>query len=175
MIKIILLFGVIIGCAYLGKLFSKSGEIRVLVLNDFLHDLCLFKNLVMLERRDVISALKKMGNQNGCFFCDLYIDIIKKIEKAPNIDITACWHQISADSKNENGREYLKEKDHDKINDFGGILTSFRHAVSADVIDRHIGDLSDYIDMQQKEQTKKTKIYNKLGLIIGLFLGIILI
>jgi stage III sporulation protein AB len=175
MIKIFLIIAIILGCAYLGRLFSKSLEIRTDIIKSFSQDIVLFKNLIFSEGRDLLFALNKMSVKGDYFLSNLYFKTYKSIEDNPSADVEKCWSNIISENDKENGRTYIKEDDLDKINAFGSVLSLLRHSASINIIDSYLKELNDYIEIQQTEQVKKTKIYSKMGLLGGLFIGIILI
>lgn len=175
MIKIISLLFVVIACGYIGKLFSKSLEIRSEILNNYLKDIIFFKNMVMVEGRDILTALKKTGSSSECFLCEGYKNTSFLIDENPSLDVSECWNVSLQKIESNEDKEHLKENDFKMIINFGKVLSLLRHSVSDNVIEKQIKDLENYIESQEKEMNKKTKIYNRMGLVIGLFIGIILI
>jgi|GEM_PF-2164466 len=173
--KILLILFVVIGCAFIGRLFSKSLEIRIESLKEFYRDIQFFKSLVVDEGRELLTALNAMGRKNERFIEHIYIDTKIRIEKNPGMDISSAFENSMVERQMKFGIEHLKAEDIELFSSFGRVLSTIRHSAGKNSIDVYLKELEMHIDVQQEEQKKKTKIYNRMGLLVGLFIGIILL
>ena len=164
-IFIILLF---FACAFLGKTFSKKFSLRLSELEDMKSALSIFETKIKFTYEPIPEIFNEISNNNlNDNISNIFINASKKMKLKRASD---SWNE-AVEETNTN----LNKEDKNSIKTFSKLLGQTdiegqvaQIKVTQDFLQKQINDASN-------EKEKNQKLYNKLGVVLGLMLVILLI
>lgn len=165
-LKYFMLFIILVVCSLIGRYFSKKYVVRVKELEEMKNALNMFKTKIKFTYEpipEIFEEISKNVNQNiGQIF-------IKAKEKMQSKTANISWEEAVEESKN-----YLTKEDKDILKTLSKLLGQTDADGQISQIEITQNFLETQLEQAQKQREKNEKLFNKLGITIGLAIVIIL-
>jgi stage III sporulation protein AB len=170
MIKFLTIIAVFFTSVYTSRYFSKSLTKRLEILNGYYRDICIFKQMAVKQNKDVIYIFEALSRQSDGLN-KVYAYIYDALNKRPYLRADSVFYEAI----NAYDSGYLQKEDQQIMSSFSSMLSALRSVQSKQSIDQYTRDLAKYISAVKDDLTIRIKLYQKFGIIMGLFFGILLI
>lgn len=165
-------FLVIVSSAGIGIYFSTIVKGRLSDLRDLRRDIFMLRGDIKYARTPMPEAIESIAKRNHDHFLGFFRALSEELKELNGCCFAVIWDR---NAKEELKNTYLVQKDYDLIIKLGESLGYMDVDMQVKSIDFFIEQLEEVINELAGTVKEKTRLYNMLGVLAGIFVTIVLI
>lgn len=156
----------------IGHYFSSNYQKRVADLKEFKSNIIFLRGDIRHASTPLPEAIYSIAIRNKGNFEEFFAYTSKKLNEYPGVSFCDVWSESALLNLNSTG---LHQKDINNIILFGENLGYLDKNMQISFLDLYIEQLDNEINELLLNVTKKTYMFNSLGLMVGIFISIIML
>lgn len=172
MLKLIGACLVILSSTGIGLYFSNVTKGRLCDLKDLKKNMFILRGDIHYGNTPLPEAIEALAARNNDNFKQFFAGIAKELRKLDGLTFTAIWdkgiHKYLKES-------YLSPTDRSQLSKLGETLGYLDKEMQIRTIDLYIEQLETELDEAIGSVKEKTRLYNMLGVLFGIFITIVMI
>lgn len=163
---------VMLSCSGIGLYFSSQVRGRVADLKSMKKSITILRGDIKYGNTSLPEAIGALARRNADNFKEFYQGIERELIDSSGISFTSIWDKgIHTYLKNT----YMNQQDMEQLHHLGDTLGYLDKEMQLKTIDFYIEQLDHELQEAIATMKEKTKLYNMLGVLSGLFLTVVLI
>ena len=163
---------VILSCTSLGLYFSSLVQGRVSDLKAMKKNITILRGDIKYGNTTLPEAIGALARRNTDNFKEFFAGIEEELMNASGLSFIQIWDKgINTSLKNS----YMNHNDREQLNRLGETLGYLDKEMQLKTIDFYMEQLDHELVDAVNTMKEKTRLYNMLGILSGLFLTVVLI
>lgn len=172
MIKIVGACLVILSCTSLGLYFSSLVQGRVTDLKALKKNITILRGDIKYGNTTLPEAIGALARRNSDTFKEFFAAIEGELLNSSGLSFIQIWDKgIKTCLKNS----YMNQSDREQLNRLGETLGYLDKEMQLKTIDFYVEQLDHELIDAVNTMKEKTRLYNMLGILFGLFLTVVFI
>ncbi len=163
---------VILSSTAMGVYFSTLTKGRVHDLKAFKKNICLLRGDIRYAGTPLPEAMSMIGNRSNDHFKEFFLGLADEYQQMKGETFVEIWRKGTETYLKET---YLTVADREQVARLGENLGFMDKEMQIKTIDLYLEQLDLEIEDSQQSVREKTRIYNLLGVLAGVFVTIIFI
>lgn len=172
MFKILGAILVISSCSAMGLYFSSIVQGRVADLRAMKKNITILRGDIKYGNTTLPEAIGAIARRNTDNFKDFFTGIEQELLKSCGLSFTNIWDKGIKDYLKDT---YMNDQDREQLNRLGETLGYLDREMQLKTIDIYVEQLEHELEEAITTMKEKTRLYNMLGVLSGLFLTVVLI
>ena len=172
MVKIFGALLVILSCSTIGVYFSSLVRGRVTDLRAMKKNITILRGDIKYGNTTLPEAIGALSRRNVDNFKDFFAGIEQDLLSSSGLSFQKIWEE---GTKNYMKNTYMNQQDREQINHLGENLGYLDKEMQLKTIDLYIEQLDHELQDSIATMKEKTRLYNMLGILYGLYLTVVLI
>ncbi len=172
MVKIFGALLVILSCSTIGVYFSSLVRGRVTDLRAMKKNITILRGDIKYGNTTLPEAIGALSRRNVDNFKEFFAGIEQDLLRSSGLSFQAIWEE---GTKNYMKNSYMNQQDREQLNQLGENLGYLDKEMQLKTIDFYIEQLDHELQDSIATMKEKTRLYNMLGILSGLFLTVVLI
>lgn len=163
---------VIFSCTGIGLYFSAMTKGRVADLKALKKEIYLLRGDICYGSTPLPEAFEMLAQRSGNHFKCFFFNIALQLKKFDGLPFAQIWDKGIQENLSES---FLNEQDKEQLHKLGDTLGFMDKDTQIKSIELYIEQLDQELTEAIQNQKEKTRLYNMLGVLCGLFLTVVLI
>ncbi len=172
MVKIFGALLVILSCSTIGVYFSSLVRGRVADLRAMKKNITILRGDIKYGNTTLPEAIGAISRRNVDNFKEFFAGVEQDLLSSSGLSFQTIWEE---GTKNYMKNSYMNQQDREQLNHLGENLGYLDKEMQLKTIDFYIEQLDHELQDSIATMKEKTRLYNMLGILSGLFLAVVLI
>lgn len=162
----------IVSCTGIGLYFSMMTKGRVVDLKALKKEIYLLRGDIRYGSTPLPEAIEMLSRRSSDHFKEFFFNVALQLKKFGGLPFAEVWDKGIRENL---GESFLNEHDKEMLRKLGDTLGFMDKDTQIKSIDLYIEQLEQELLEAVKTEKEKTRLYNMLGVLFGLFLAVVLV
>ncbi len=163
---------VILSCTGMGMYYSGLVKGRVTDLKDMRKNITILRGNIKYANTTLPEAIGSLAHRNSDNFREFFASVEQDLLTSDGMSFVAIWDK---EIKTHIINTYMNQQDREQLTHLGETLGYLDKEMQLKTIDLYIEQLEQDLEDAVHSLKEKTRLYNTLGVLSGLFLTVILL